>query len=98
MSAHWTHLKSLFASTVFQTPDILKQYACFLFAMPEGKLETLNLNDYISHLYNHFSKIIVQHLYDFSISIINKIVIIFLYIMTNDVYFTAYSFKSISII
>ena len=77
---------------------ILKQYACFLFAMPEGKLETLNLNDYISHLYNHFSKIIVQHLYDFSISIINKIVIIFLYIMTNDVYFTAYSFKSISII
>jgi hypothetical protein len=55
---------------------ILKQYACFLFAMPEGKLETLNLNDYISHLYNHFSKIIVQHLYDFSISIINKIVIV----------------------
>ena len=77
---------------------ILKQYTCFLFAMPEGKLETLNLNDYISNLCNHLSETIVQQLYNFSIGIINKIVIIFLYIMTNDVYFTAYSFKSISII
>ena len=77
---------------------ILKQYACFLFAMPEDKLETLNLNYYILYLFNHLSKTIVQQLPNFSIGIINKIVMIFLYIMTNDVYFTAYSFKSISII